>query len=579
MTEASHEPLDRRIIAFGLIGAVVAFVVVRAALVGWAPVAPDDARYLFVGLSIFGGDGPVTPAGDVFWLRSPVYPMLLAGGSLLAGGDPLDGARVVATVLAIACLIGALRLGWLLGGAGGAIGTALALAAMPIVWRLTPTLRIDLPQTAGVIAVLLVVWRPTMGRWALGGVLFGLTVLVKESVLPMALLPLALLGTEPLRRVVELGTVFLVTALLTAGWWWVLVWFGTGAVFPLNALDVVEAREVGRALGLGRTTIAFGGVAVLGWLAMLGRARADPGARLMVVAAACLLPAAAYAATHGLDSRNYAALAVLSSVAIGVAGAMAVRWLLARVGRGGMLRAGLIAVLVLSVAGAAFAGQRAAGVPPPAGVAADLTTWLRANTADGDRIAMTFRDREAMALGLFGSVKVANLFPARVDPNDDPASFLWMGLRDRQLFGYRRTDWTRALANPPVRYLVSSGPHPFHPTELIAAMDAGQVPGIERVTSIDRAGDHAEVFSVDPANLVLRPEVVPTTMSADAALAWLDLAAAGGREDFAVRRLLAASPVVSGDSMPTLFARLGVCPESTESGGSVQLNPYDVCPV
>ena len=270
MKDTRREPLDGRLIALGLIGAVIAIVLVRTVLVGWAPVAPDDARYLFVGLSMFSGDGPVTPSGDVFWLRSPVYPLILATGSVLAGGDPLDGARIVAIGLAIVCLVGAVRLGWLLGGAGGAIGTLLALAAMPIVWRLTPTLRIDLPQTAGIIAVLLVVRRPTAGRWALGGVLFGLTVLVKESALPMALLPLALLGTVPLRRVATLGFVFVLAAVLTAGWWWVLVWLGTGAIFPLNALEVVEARDVGRGLGLGRTTILFGGVAVLGWLAMVG---------------------------------------------------------------------------------------------------------------------------------------------------------------------------------------------------------------------------------------------------------------------------------------------------------------------
>ena len=488
VTDTPHEPLDRRIIALGLIGAVIAIVLVRAALVGWAPVAPDDARYLFVGLSIFGGDGPVTPSGDVFWLRSPVYPMLLASGSILAGGDPLDGARVVATVLAIACLVGAVRLGWLLGGPGGAIGTLLALAAMPLVWRLTPTLRIDLPQTAGVIAILLVVWRPTTGRWALGGVLFGLTILVKESVLPMALLPLALVGTEPLRRVVGLGTVFLVAALLTAGWWWVLVWFGTGPIFPLNALEVVEARDVGRDLGLGRTTVLFGGIAVLGWLAMLGRARADPGA-----------------APHGRCGR-------LSGARGGVRGDQRPRQPQLRRARGALVggdRGGRGDGRPVALGPRRWRapaarrpdrrarpvrrrrrGRRPASRPGSRRRRASRMTsptWLRANTADGDRIAMTFRDREAMALRLFGSVEVANLFPARVDPRDDPASFLWMGLRDRQLFGYRRTDWTRALANPPVRYLVSSGPHPFHPTELIAAMDAGQVPGIERVGSIDRA--------------------------------------------------------------------------------------------
>ncbi len=160
---------DDRFVAVGLVGAIVAIVVVRTALMGWAPVAADDALYLFVGLSVFGGDGPVTPSGDVLLLRSPVYPVILASGSTIVGGDPLDGARAVALLLAVVCLLGAVRLGWLLGGAGGAVGTAFVLAAVPIVWRLIPTLRIDLPQTAGVIAILLAVWRPTTRRWAWAG--------------------------------------------------------------------------------------------------------------------------------------------------------------------------------------------------------------------------------------------------------------------------------------------------------------------------------------------------------------------------------------------------------------------------
>jgi hypothetical protein len=578
VTEAAHDPLDRRVVALGLVAAIVAFVLVRAALVGWAPTAPDDARYLFVGLSMLGGDGPVTPSGDIFWLRSPVYPLILAGGSGLVGGDPLDGAHLVATFFAIVCLVGAVRIGWLLGGAGAAIGTAVALAAMPILWRLTPTLRIDLPQTAGVVAVLLVVWRPTTRRWALGGVLFGLTVLVKESVLPMALLPMALLGAEPLRRVATLAMAFLAAAFVTAAWWWVLVWFGTGQVFPLNALDVITAREVERGLGLGRTTLVFGGVAIVGWAAMLVRARVDVGARLVIVAALCLLPAAAYAAKNGLDGRNYAGLAALSSVAIGVAAAMAARWVSSRIGGGRLLRAGVLAVVALSVAGVVVAGQRAAGPVPPAGVADALATWLRANTTPGDRIAMTFRDREAIALQLFDSVEVANLFPTRVQAEDDPGTFLWMGLRDQQLFGYRRADWDRALTDPAVRYVVMSGPHPFHPTELLSAMADRPIPGLERVASIDGEGGQAEVFAVDPTILALGPESAPTAMSAEAALAWLDLAEPTGKV-IADGRLLAAGPIVSGDAVPELLARLGMCPASTDSSGSVYLSPEERCPV
>jgi len=207
-----------RTIAIGIGVAIVAIVLLRTALFGWSPIAPDDARYLFVGLSVFSGDGPVTPSGSVFLLRSPVYGVVLAAGSTVVGGDPIAGARVVTLILAVACLLAAVRLGWLMAGPGGAIATMLALLATPIVWRLVPTLRIDLTQTAGVIAILLAAWRPTLTRWALGGVLFGLTILVKETALPLALLPLAMLGVEPPRRVASFMAVYLGAAFLTAGW-------------------------------------------------------------------------------------------------------------------------------------------------------------------------------------------------------------------------------------------------------------------------------------------------------------------------------------------------------------------------
>src|SRR5258706_179814 len=117
------------------------------------------------------------------------------------------------------------------GGAVGAIGTALALLAMPLLWRLLPTLRIDLPQAAGVVAVLLAIRRPTVGRWVLAGALFGLTVLVKETILLLAALPLAFVGSVARPRLIRLWTVFLVTAAVVAGWWWIVVWTQSGTIF------------------------------------------------------------------------------------------------------------------------------------------------------------------------------------------------------------------------------------------------------------------------------------------------------------------------------------------------------------
>ena len=166
-------PADGRWIGLGLVAALVVLALLRVALGGWAPLAPDDARYLYVGLSILDGHGPVTPSGSTFLLRSPVYGLALATGSTLVGGDPLVGARLVALGLSLLALAGALRLGWLLAGPGGALGTAFALVAAALIWRLMPSLRIDLPQTAAIVATLLAMWRPTTRRWALGGVLLG----------------------------------------------------------------------------------------------------------------------------------------------------------------------------------------------------------------------------------------------------------------------------------------------------------------------------------------------------------------------------------------------------------------------
>ncbi len=190
---------------------------------------------------------------------------------------------------------------------------------------------------------------------------------------------------------------------------------------------------------------------------------------------------------------------------------------------------------------------------------------------------MTFRDRESMALRLFGVVDVASLPRARVDPKDDPGSYLWMGLRDRQLFGYRRAAWSRVLTKPPARYLALSGPHPFHPTELVPALIAGQVPGLDRVASLDEGTDHADVFAVDAAALTLTPEAVQTYLSSDAGLAWLDLAAPVLGEDVAAAHLLAARPVVTGDSLPALQARLGTCAVFLGPDTPVSLGPADAC--
>ena len=544
-----------RWLGLGLVVALVVLAVLRIALGGWAPLAPDDARYLYVGLSILDGHGPVTPSGSTFLLRSPVYGLALATGSSLVGGDPLVGARLVALGLSLLALAGALRLGWLLAGPGGAVGTAFALVAAALVWRLVPSLRIDLPQTAAIVATMLAVWRPTVRRWAVGGLLLGLAILIKETALPLLILPVALVGSVPPARLARLAAVFIGAAVLTAAWWWVVVWASTGQLFPLNALSVIEARDVDVALRVDRSTAFLLAIAIAGWGIVAWRAVRSPGLgpRLLLVAAIGLAPAALYAASLGLNARNFAGLAVLSAVAVGAGGAWLVAGLRQRrtAARPPARRASRRSPWSRwrpwpsprpSSASATRAGSppTASGTSSPVGSLrtprrAGGSSWHSANASRwrcGSTATRTWRSCRSP-----GSM-----------PDEPPGTYLWMGLRDRQLFGYRRAAWTAAMAGraggDPADLLVLVGPHPFTPFALTATPETAIRLGLSPATILEVDGDRAEILDVDPATAGSGAGEVPLHLSAEAAAAWLDLA--GG--DAAAGRLLDARPVVDGDA-------------------------------
>ena len=547
------------LVGIGLAVALVLVAVARLLLFGWAGVAPDDARYVFIGLSTFDGHGPITPSGNLFLLRSPVYGVALAAGSVFTGNAPIEGARIVAVILTLAGLLAAVRLGWVLAGPVAAAGTALALLAMPLIWRLLPTLRIDLPQAAGVGAMLLALHRPTVRRWALAGALFGLTILVKETILLLALAPLAFAGTMPRARLAQLWGVFLGAAAVVASWWWIVVWLKSGEIFPLNAVGVIERRDVGADIRLDPFGVGLLGLVGAAWVVVAGDARRDAGLRLLVVAAACLVPPAAYATLNGLSSRNYAGLAVLSAIAIGVAAARVVTWAMSRSpAREPRLRVGALGLAaVVGIAGAA-AGQIRVGDPGEPALPGQLVGWLRAETPPGDHVVMTFRYNEIVALDLYGDVAVPSLAAVRVDDDAPLPGFLWIGLRDQQLFGYTRSRWEATLRRPGTSHLVLAGPHPLTPTELMPTLDRGGLPGVVRATSFEADDDWATIYRVDGAAVRASPTDVALHLSPAAAIAWLDLAdgAPGGDAASAAGQLAANGAIVVGPGADSLAQRL-----------------------
>lgn len=553
--------MSRRRSAAGMtlaaIGLLVAIAAIRVTAFGWAEVAPDDARYLFVGLSLLDGHGPVMASGSLFLFRAPLYPAVLAIGARIVGGDPVLGAHVMATGLALAGFALAVVLGHRLGGASAGVATAIVLAATPLLWRLLPTMRIDLTQAAAIIALLLALARPTPARWIVGGLVLAVAVLVKESSGTLALMPLAFAGTVPAGRLLRLSGLYLATAAIAAGWWWVVVYAQAGVIFPVNALGVIERRQVGADLAFGPTTLIVLAALAAGWLGLALRARRDARLRPLLLAGLLLVPPAAYATLNGLDSRNYAPLAVLSAVAGGSTLAAAIGHLGRRYAVGGRfavpLGAALVALAVVAIAGSQAVVPRSTPQPLPDAIA----TWVRSHTEPGARVVMTFRYRELVALRLYGRNDVTVLNPRRLAAGDDPAGFAWIGLRDRQLFGYDREVWQARLGSPATRVFVVVTPHPLAPAALLGVLEAGGASrGLRWLSTVEPGGGSAAVFGVDPRGVQADRASLPLVLGDDAAGAWLDLEAA---DPSAPARFVAARPIVVGDAaaIAELTARLG----------------------
>lgn len=556
--EATQHRGWRTTLALGSV--IVALAALRIAAWGWSPAAPDDARYVFVGLRLLDGAGAVTPEGLPYLVRAPAYPLALALGSQLGGADPFAGAHVVAWMLSLAALVGAIALASRLAGPAAGAAAAAAVAGAALLWNLLPTLRIDLPQAAGVVGVLLLlVDARTTARWLAAGLLLGLTILVKESVILLALLPVAWVGRQDAPALVRRTGAFWIGIAAAAGWWWLLVWLRAGVIFPANGLAMIESRQVGSELDvepLGLVALAIGAAA---WLATTGAAVGAPRLRLLVLAGVLVLPPAAYAMWNGLSARNLVVPAVLTVVAIGVA--TAILWRRISSHPDSKVRhASLVAICAVALL-LVVAGQDAVSRPSPNPVQSTVAAWLAGRTAAGEQVAATFRGREILAVELLGeSVAVRTFDPVRVPPGADAGSYLWLGVRDEQLFGYPREAVRTLLGDPRTRYVIVTQPHPLAPAELVADDGTGAAAalGLTARETIEGGRETSVAFEVDPAVAGAAAATAPLRATAPGALGYL----AGGNPR-APASFLAASPYVTGTAteLDAVAARLdpGAC--------------------
>jgi hypothetical protein len=367
-------------------------------------------------------------------------------------------------------------------------------------------------------------------------------------------------------------------AALVAGWWWLSVWLKAGVVFPLNAIGVIEQRDVAGSLRPSREGLLLVALLGAGALGLAARLRIDPTARLLAFAVLAMVPPAIYATANSLSTRNYAVLALLCCVAVGATTADLVAWMRRRLAPGpGWARWAAVAAGVVVACALVLVAQKVTGVAAGSTLPEQLSRWLAGHATPGQRVVMTFRLRELVTLELRNRVPVASIAANRVRADDDPASFVWMGLRDQQLFGYPAAGWDRTLGQPGTAFLVFVEPHALTPSELVPLLGSlrGAEAGFTLAVTLPEGDDAAHVFTVDAARASGSAGQLGLHLSPDAAQAWLAL---GGRPADRVGRLAAVGPVIMGSdgSLEQLRAVLGglacLAPATTdEAPGSMVL--------
>jgi 4-amino-4-deoxy-L-arabinose transferase-like glycosyltransferase len=218
--------LERRLSLFILAVTPILFLLFLSIAPGVNPTF-DDAKYIGVGRNFLEGNGPTTVFGVVFLKHSPLWPMMIVIPERLFGVHP------VATGHAINALSGALAivlvgyLGWRVRPAIGAIAAVL-FAALPYVFDIARTAGIDLPSIALTLLYIIVgfnvVRTGSLWRAAVLGAIFAVAFLIKETILPFAVVPfiVGIMWGVRWTSLARTAAVALAVASVGMSWWFVM---------------------------------------------------------------------------------------------------------------------------------------------------------------------------------------------------------------------------------------------------------------------------------------------------------------------------------------------------------------------
>ncbi|MGZ6964460.1 MAG: hypothetical protein ACXVKA_09590, partial [Acidimicrobiia bacterium] len=358
---------------------VVGVSLYRVITLGFLGIAPDDATYIGVGRALWRLREPLGVNGDLFTVRSWAYPLMVGAASHLSS-DPFRGPRVLGWTLATTALVLAIVFAFRVARGVGAVATGLAILAAPVLWTTVSSTRVEVALILSMMLVLLVVDTPTPRRMLIGGILAGVTLLIKETSAPLVILPFAYLGTIPRDPWRRLALRFWIGFFVTVAWWFVTVLVIAGEIFPLQGIRQAAKRNVPRGFTLNLSAWLLIALCIAAWLIVAIGRRRDPRARILVLAGLAFLPASVIAWQSGFALRQFVPIALLSCIAIGVAAAELLAAALRRSRRGGTRAVVAAAVVIglVAVVPIAFTQDRTNVAGSTGGLDAKLASWVAA---------------------------------------------------------------------------------------------------------------------------------------------------------------------------------------------------------
>ncbi|MDP9481890.1 MAG: hypothetical protein M3P84_01560 [Chloroflexota bacterium] len=213
----------------------------------------DDAKYIAVGRNFLAGNGPTTVFGVVFLKHSPLWPVMIVIPELWFGIHPVVTGHLINALSGAITIVLVGYLGWRVRPAIGAIGAVL-FASLPYVFDISRTAGIDLPSIALTLGYIIfgfsVVRTGSIWQAAVLGGILALAFLIKETILPFAIVPFILGTLWGIRwpAIVRAAGVTLGVAAIGMSWWFVMF---AGYTHQVYRADFPEWTLIPSAIGIG----------------------------------------------------------------------------------------------------------------------------------------------------------------------------------------------------------------------------------------------------------------------------------------------------------------------------------------